>query len=162
MAFVDIQGFKVKSNIFILKEIAVLTKNSSFHDIIKSPFSYESLNIRDKKQIKWLTRNYHGFSWKAGSISMEELRRIIKPMLKDEKNIYVKGGEKVQWLHFILDCKKMPLNIINIESIGCEMKMNQGIGKEIYTDICKKHPNHFHCALKNVLELSEWYLKTQI
>lgn len=160
MAFVDMQGFKIKSNVFIVKEIAVLTKNTSFHDVIKSPFSYKNLSVKDKKQTNWLMRNYHGINWCAGSITLEKLRDILRQILKDEKNIYVKGEEKIKWLLSILDCKKISLNIINIENIGCKMRLNKNKQKKLRADLCEKHADHFHCALKNVLELSEWYLKT--
>lgn len=162
MAFVDLQGFKIESNIFIVKEIAVLTQNTLFHDVIKSPFPYWNLNCRDKKQMIWLAKNYHGLSWSAGSISMTELRRIIRPILRYISKIYVKGEEKVKWLHDILDCSEISINIINIESFGCEIKLHTNIKREIYSNICNKHSNHFQCALKNVLDLSDWYLKTYL
>lgn len=82
-------------------------------------------------------------------------------MLKNERIIYVKGEEKVKWLQSILDYKRTSLKIINIEEIGCEMRLNKNEQKRIYTDLCKNHPNHFRCALKNILYLSEWYLKTK-
>lgn len=162
MAFVDLQGFKIESNNFIVKEIAILTCNSLFHDLIKSPFSFQKLNIKDKKQAIWLTKNYHGLSWSCGSIPIKELREIIRPILKNIDHIYVKGKEKVEWLQFILDCKEISLNIINIEQIGCEINLKKNIRNGIYVDICKKHSNHFHCALKNVLDLTNWYLKKLI
>lgn len=160
MAFIDVQGFKIKSNTFIVKEIAVITHNSTFHDVIKSPFPFKNLDDEDKKQAVWLTKNYHGFNWNSGSISMTELRRILISIFKKTDKIYVKGQEKVQWLHSILDCKTFSSNIINIEQIGCEIKLKKNIRNEIYANVCKKHSNHFHCALRNVLDLSDWYLKT--
>lgn len=150
-AFVDVQGFKDNSNRFILKEIAVLTSNSSFHDVIRSPFSIEHLNEKRRRQTEWITNNYHGIKWSDGTMSMTELRKIIKPMLH-HKIIFVKGAEKVQWLRFILEDKKKRIMIVNLDCVRfIENK---------YENICKKHLNeNMCCALQNVLVLVEFFIR---
>lgn len=177
VAFVDMQGFKDNSNRFVLKEIAVVTSNASFHDVIKSPFAFRHLNKKRTREAKWLTKNHHGIHWNAGTMSMTQLRTIIRPMLH-RKVIYVKGIEKVQWIRFILnydnnnngndDNESKSINIVNLDSIdalaaaagGCtSLKQPIKIRFVGYENMCKNHPNdQFHCALKNVLAYKILYM----
>lgn len=157
-AFADIQGFKDNSNEFILKEIAVITTNSSFHDVIKSPYSIEILDKGHKRDAEWLTGHYHGIKWDDGTTSMTKLRQIIKPMLR-QKIIYVKGEEKVGWMRLILGDKRNRIQIINLECMGCCVKPHEFDAlTDSYKNICKRHPKHYHCALRNVLKICKWYL----
>lgn len=150
-AFVDVQGFKNNSNKFILKEIAVLTNNSSFHDVIRSPFSIEHLNAKQKKQTKWLTNNYHGIDWNDGTLSMTKLRKIIEPMLH-QKVIFVNGSEKIQWIRFILGDKKNRIKILDLNCVNQTRKYKN-------KRICKKHSiENFCCALENVIVLAEYFI----
>lgn len=157
-AYIDVQGFKDNSNKFILKEIAVLTRNSSFHDVIKSPFSINRLNDVHKREVNWLTKNYHGIKWNDGKITINELRKIIKPMLH-QKTIYVKGEEKIDWIRFILNDKTKSIDIVNLECIGCSVKLHKFKQlKDSLRNLCNIHSSQYNCALKNVLILCEWYL----
>lgn len=90
-ALVDIQGFKSNTNRFVVKEIAIITRNITFHDVIKStPSTFSELDVAHKKQVRWLTHNFHGLKWDWGFITLQELRDQIGPILSG-KIIYVKG-----------------------------------------------------------------------
>ena len=171
-AFVDFQGFKDNSNRFILKEFALITKNIKFHDIIKSPAI--TLDERHQKQTKWLTENYHGIDWNSGNINLSELRRTIRPLLNN-KIVYLKGEEKIEWFRHILEVnrangKKSKLNkIINLESMECTINLHRkdaNMSNKFHA--CKNHRYlkdkknpKCHCAMENVLILSDWYIHKQ-
>lgn len=100
-AFVDLQGFRNAANKFIVKEFSILTKNTKFSDIIKSPKKFCDLDHFTRRSARWLARNHHGLFWDDGFIGINELRETITPILIN-KLVYAKGDEKVKWIHEIL------------------------------------------------------------
>lgn len=166
-AFIDFQGFKDNSNSFIVKELALSTKNIKFHDTIKSPAII--LDKKHEREARWLTKNYHGLEWHCGQISLTELRKTIQPILQN-KTVYVKGQEKVQWLQYILgfnDKNTAKINIINLETMNCTISLNKNyINNQNMYHACKNHQDiknksKHHCAMKNVLLLNDWYIDEQ-
>lgn len=176
-AIVDLQGFKDDSNNFIVKELSFLTQNIKFSDVIKSPYTFDALNLRSQKIAYWLTNNYHGLNWSEGYITIDELRKTITP-IPQNKIMYVKGEEKIDWLRDIIDEQnKMNLLIVNLESIRCELTLHNDVidsnNVDNYNDrdleknkekvyICsyskhKKKSNNFNCALRYVVKLKKWY-----
>lgn len=162
-AFVDLQGFIGNNNRFVVKEIAIITRNISFHDIVKStPSTFSDLDAAHKKQVKWLTYNFHGLKWHWGFITLQQLRRAIEPIL-NEKIVYIKGDKKVKWLEQILGFKWGLCRIIDIESLNSavSLSMNNGCTYQKF-QVCKNHnamKNKIdcHCAFKNVLIIQNWF-----
>lgn len=164
-AFVDFQGFKDNSNRFIVKEFALITKNIKFHDIIKSPAAI-TLDEGHQKQAKWLRENYHGIDWDSGNICLTELRKTIHPLLTN-KVVYLKGAEKVKWYQHIIGPNNTNNQIINMESIGCTINLNETDIRNKYF-ACNNHPYlknkknpKCHCAIENVLILNDWFFREQ-
>lgn len=162
-AFVDLQGFKSNTNRFVVKEIAILTRNITFHDIIKStPTTFSELDTAHKKQVKWLTYNFHGLKWDRGSITLQDLRKKIVSILNG-KVAYVKGENKLKWLQQILGFNIRICQIVDIEPLNCALSLSINNGSTYHKfQICKEHIaiNHgkrCHCALKNVLVLDNWF-----
>lgn len=166
-AFVDLQGFKSNTNRFVVKEIAIVTRNTTFHDIIKStPSSFSDLDVVHKKQAKWLTYNFHGLKWDFGFITFQDLRKKIEPILNG-KVVYVKGENKIKWLQQILGFNSRLCQIIDIEPLNCALSLSINNGST-YTkfQVCKNHiaikrEIRCHCALKNVLILDDWFQQNQ-
>lgn len=161
-AIVDLQGFKNNSNKFIVKEIAILTKNIKFHDIIKPPSPISELDYTHQKQVKWLTRNYHGIEWNDGFTTFRELQSTIEHILNG-KIIYVKGAEKIIWLRRILGNKRNTFEIVDLESKNCSISLHKKNKSSTHMKfhICSKHKalqnNSFcWCALQHVLILRNW------
>lgn len=157
--FVDLQGFKNQFNDFIVKEIYILSKNFKFHEIIKSPHSYEILSTSEKIQVNWLRDNYHGLSWNDGYITVSELQNTIIPILRG-KIILVKGLEKVSWLKSI--CRGAEMRIINLENTGCNLQLHKAFDEmEGNEKVCSRHKkiksNIAHCAVKNVWMMKKWF-----
>lgn len=169
-AFIDFQGFKDNSNRFIVKEFALITKNIIFHDTIKSPPNI-TLDESHERQAKWLTENYHGLEWTCGQISFTKLRNTIQPILQN-KTVFLKGFEKVEWLQYILGINNKKnvakrINIVDLESLNCSIslhkkdidKQNKFYACENHRSIKHKKNEMRHCAMENVLILTDWYMK---
>lgn len=159
-AIVDMQGFKDDLNSFIVKEFSVLTKNIKFHEIIKSNLDYDELNASTKRSAEWLKEFHHGLSWDDGYISIGELRQTLQPILQN-KIIYVKGRDKVQWLREIMHTTNNLL-IKNLEDLGCDLNLNLfgNQGKNEPPMTCSKHKKmtmDYVCAMRNAIKLKLWY-----
>lgn len=156
----DVQGFKDNNNRFIVKEIYIETKNLQFHDIIKSPSIIEkNLDRKHKKQSNWLTKNYHGFAWTDGYITLGELRQTLFSIFNDKSmQIYVKGEEKIKWVKQIMGNEA--LNCKNVENEYYDVQPEER--EKCWA--CKKHKhikesNKIHCALENVKILKKWFMR---
>lgn len=160
-AFIDLQGFKHKNNEFVVKEICILTKNIKFHEIIKPPYQYNCLTEKYKREARWLTNTYHGIYWQDGCITQHELKKLIQPII-NEKILLVKGNEKVKWLKEIFGDKY--ITCINMDNIGCTIKLSKFSTTDVNRTICDKHNNlkQYHCSFQNALLLKEWYNKNKI
>lgn len=156
-SFVDVQGFKTDLNDFIIKEIAIKSGSQLITLLFKPPFYRFELTDTEKKQVSWIERNRKIF-WDEGFIPHCYHKNIIRELLKN-KNIYVKGLEKVTWIKKILeDSIDDNLCIFNLEDIGCpslsSLYENYKSGLDVYQ--CIYHSTH--CALKNVSCMQKWYL----
>lgn len=166
LVFVDVQGFK-NMNKFILKEvyINIQPENVSYHALIDSPYSFCQLSKCDRRQVNWLTKNYHGIEWMDGDISIHQFVDDVKLMLEG-KTILCKGFEKMQWIKDIF--KRIHIEkYINCEDIDCGLRMHEIAEDFDYIDICMKHKgidknNYCVCALKNVMKLKRWYFESNL
>lgn len=145
MRIVDLQGFKDANNNFIIKEFAILFNGVTQTFIIKPPYSYTSLSLEEKKQVRWLENN-RGLFWSEGFIDYREFKRTIKPYLYNNI-ILTKGNEKVKWIEEL--CKNC--NVKDIGENGCPNFFQlHSIYDNVHNSLnCVHHKKK--CALKNVL-----------
>ena len=71
----DLEGFKLKSLGFIIKELSLC---SSYNDTIffKPPLQFADLPTHDRQTVIWLTNNLHGLDWDEGDIPYCDLKTI--------------------------------------------------------------------------------------
>ena len=71
----DIEGFKLKSLGFIIKELSLC---SSYNDTVffKPPLKFADLPAHDRQTVIWLTNNLHGLDWDEGDIPYCDLKTI--------------------------------------------------------------------------------------
>lgn len=100
LVFADVQGFKSHYNRFICKEFCLVSGNDIYHNVIKSPYTFEKLSPYYRKQARWLTKHLHGFRFDSGGIHMIEVLENTYTKLLG-KTVVVKGDEKVDWLKYI-------------------------------------------------------------
>lgn len=148
---VDVQGFKDFNNQFIVKELALSTKEYTQTFLIKPPYAFHSLTDKEKKHVKWVEKNL-GIFWSEGFIDYKEFKRIIVKYLQGRK-ILTKGMEKVKWINELCtDCK-----VIDLGQKGC-LNMNK-LHINYCDNIVELNCNYHSkcCALKNVLCIKKWY-----
>lgn len=147
--FIDLQGFKNLNNDFIIKEFAIATSEWTQVFLVKPPYAYATLSSEEKKQVNWLERN-RGIRWSEGFINYQEFKRLIPTYLRN-KNIVVKGCEKVKWIKNLFET----CNILDIGDKGCPKLFSL---HEKYKECKINCVNHDkQCALKNALCLFKWY-----
>lgn len=154
-AFADFQGFLYNNNVFHFKEICILTKNIKFHEFVKPPLPFYNLTAFYRKQAQWLEEEFHGLNWDTGYITQQELINTILPILKF-KIVFLKGANKIKWMDEILQDKS--IICINIEDIGCDLKLSKKNVDDQSVRVCAKHKHaHSCCARVNALLLKKWF-----
>lgn len=153
---VDLQGFKNEKNDFILKEMAIGTKEYTQTFLVKPPCSFSALTVEEKKRVRWIEKN-RGLRWSEGYIDLREFKRLIKPYLNKYK-IIVKGEEKVKWVREICNHE----NVIDISSrdIPNLDTLSKIYCKDILVYNCFHHSNY--CALRNVICVRKWIVENNV
>lgn len=155
---VDIQGFKNSDNEFIVKELAIATQEHTYIFLVKPPYPFNSLTAEEKKQVRWIERN-RGYRWSEGYVDYREFQRIIKPYLKD-KNICVKGDEKINWVQDLCGKENTVLDIsyLSAPNLNTLCKMYCSDNTALYNCIYHKKI----CALKNVICIKKWCIENKV
>lgn len=99
---VDVQCFKLENNKFLVKEFAGYDGAKIFHYVFKPPFNRNCLPPNIQKQVAWLINNHHCIGWNEGHTPAHLFPEILRNMVKDHQNIYVKGLEKARFLEDII------------------------------------------------------------
>lgn len=154
-AVVDLQGFQINKNEFVLKELCFSFPNINkiHHYIFAPPCNWTDISDSDKKGALFLKTFHHGFFWKHGSIPYHEIYQYIKPLLNPNLVIYVKGHQKIQWLHDI--CKDSTIDVRNIEEL-CSINLVQEAYELSNEYHCGFHRVVKHCAKQNVKIIANW------
>ena len=72
----DLQGFQVPINEFVVKEIAVVDVKSDYYvtHLFEPPFDWNLLSAKYKCTNKWLTRNFRNLKWENGYFPFKILK----------------------------------------------------------------------------------------
>ena len=91
----DFQGFKDNSNQFIIKELALISRDGTFvqHWVVKSTFKYLELDLQRQKSAYWITKYFHGLTWNSGDVTVQDLHYLLADILKDSC-VFIKGKRK--------------------------------------------------------------------
>lgn len=149
-AIVDVQGFKTDQNRFILKEIAILCNNQMQVFLFKPPYPFYGLSKTERSQVTWIERNRR-ILWNEGFIPYSNHKDIIASILNN-KYIYAKGLEKVEWIKELTKTNK----VYNLEDKGCPklIDLYEQYKSSNQVFYCIYHPTI--CALRNVTTLRKW------
>ncbi|KAJ8966950.1 hypothetical protein NQ317_006780 [Molorchus minor] len=141
----DIQGFKVENNKFIVKELAAYDGTRLGHYVFKPPFAMEQLPPDLHKQAVWLTHNHHCIPWKSGFTPLYQFSEILKNLSLNVKSVYVKGKEKTDYIR--------------------KYSMKPVYEMDEHPSLYAKEPTCFYhtknpsvCALANVLHLYDTFI----
>lgn len=153
---IDVQGFKIEENRFIIKEFAITCGNSLQVYLFKPPFAYKYLTEPEKRQVDWIERNRNLY-WSDGYVDYSVIRNHIVLALRN-KSILTKGSEKIIWLKEMLENN----NVYNLEDRGCpnliSLYEKYKHSKNVFS--CIYH--HSICAQKNVTCLKNWCMDNDI
>ena len=151
---VDFQSFKLTSNEFAIKELAILKLGSRQTPdvfVFKPPCHWFDLPIRCRVENNWLEKNYLTMTWESGDIPYNQVESILKSALSDADKIYVKGLQKVKWL------EKYFNNVVNLEDISKCPTLKALKKWRIPDYLCKHHQySNMVCAVYNVLLLEKY------
>ena len=79
---IDVQGLKLTSNDFAIKELAIVAVNGSLNQpvsyVFKPPCAWEELPHEARTENHWLERHFHGLGWDFGNIAYEEIPEILE------------------------------------------------------------------------------------
>lgn len=143
---IDLQGFKIENNHFIVKEFAAYDGNKLSHFVFKPPFRMDRLPPHLQKQVVWLTENHHAIKWKDGFVPLHKFFDILHYITDKYDRVYVKGKEKAEYVKKLLLSKP----VIELDE---QPSLQQGEPN------CLFHSKMFcMCALTNVFYLYDKFL----
>ena len=154
----DLEGFKLKSLGFIIKELRLC---SSYNDkiFLKPPLKFTDLLAHDRQTVIWLTNNLHGFDWDEGDILYCDLKTICLSfsLRFTRKNFFAIGIEKCELLS-----KFLQKTVYNLEDLNCP-RISEIISEEKVPS-CYRHSNFRstngqlsnHCAERKARIFSQW------
>lgn len=156
-AFVDLQGFRMQYNNFVVKEFTLYDGYEQFHAIVQASCSFKRLSGHYKRHADLATERIHGIPFASGDYSFVEFLELAAPKLAG-KRIYVESDEKEKWFrHVFKDCAEINCNCSNMTDLGFAAPLLKN--KKIY-DICSFHNLKFgwtphNCTLANVLKMKD-------
>lgn len=149
-ALLDIQGFQLDNNEFIVKELAIRIGQQLNHYLFKPPIPFNKLTDRERRTVSYVERKIHGLRYSSGYMEYTELRKILHAINVD--TIYVKGHQKYR---FLRQCRLRP-EVVNLETDMPQPKMDIGI------PACLNHRHgYFRCSINSVNILYNLLNKTQ-
>lgn len=163
IAIADLQGFNNNKGEFILKELCFSIYNKHIepnynHYIFAPPFNWSDLSKKSRASAIWLKEFHHGFCWNQGEIPYNNRVNYIKPLLKDNLIIFVRGIQKIQWLKEC--CYNFNLKVQDINDILNEnnIRLSDAAYELSHTNHCKLHRIVKHCAKQNVAIIETWLI----
>ena len=63
---IDIEGYKLKSTGFIIKELTICSESALDTVFFKPPCRFDVLPSVDQSNINWLVKSLHGIPWEDG------------------------------------------------------------------------------------------------
>lgn len=138
----DIQGFKIEKNKFIVKELAGFNGEKICHYIFKPPFPFDMLSPDIQKDAKWVIEKYHSIQWDEGVTPLHRFNTILTDLVGKADRIYVKGKEKAEYIR-----RFTQKPILELEE---QPRLQHGATKCFYHS-----KNISMCALSNVFFLYE-------
>ena len=151
----DMLGFVQPGNDYILKELAIVALDDSSDPLVKlfeSPYSWNRLTNKYKKENTYLRRHYHGLDWNSGTVPYTLIGKILRDTFKDASIIYVSGSIQKKWL------ERFKFNVKDIAEYGYPpldtIKM---------VTVCENHDGYFKttCALHNVKLIKKFIIQSE-
>lgn len=95
---IDVQGFKLENNKFVVKEFAAYDGNKICHYVFKAPFRMSLLPPHLHKQAVWLMENHHCINWEDGFVPLHKFSNILQHIIGEYERVLIKGKEKADYI----------------------------------------------------------------
>lgn len=142
---VDVQGFKVPVNKFILKELVILPLNEHvpqpYSFLFQPPCNWMEIPPKYKRINRWLDFNCHCLQWSYGQIPYKLSSVILESLFDGAKTIYVKGLQKKRWLENFV---KKSTDVIDMDSMKCPTLL------KLQEKNCNLTPCQYHCRTRGL------------
>lgn len=133
---VDIQAFRLKSGLFMIKELCVYDGRHMDNYLFLPSIKFEDLSEDDKKTTRRLSLHHHGLEYSRGFILVEHLPKLLELLLYNADRVYVKGIDKYNLLLEYTASWKFQPCIINLENIPQRFPIPPKLEKNVP---CKFH-----------------------
>lgn len=161
---VDMQGFSLETG-FHPKEITITNGKQTNHYLLKPFKAYQSLSLKEKKQVCFEENNIHGLRYSSGYVDPDLLPDIVSNHLLDADIVYVKGHQKIKYLNEIFASLR-PADtptVINIETCA-DFGWRDVPVFERRIPQCINHSSNngrreYLCSLTNASVLIDWVNK---
>ena len=154
----DVEGFKLKSLGFIIKELSLCSSNNDTM-FFKPPLKFADLPAHDRQSVIWLTSNLHGLDWDQGDIPYCGLKTICLSFSFqfNRESIFAKGIEKCELLS-----KLLQKTVYNLEDLNF-LRISEIISEE-QVPSCHLHSNFRstndklsnRCLERKARKFSQW------
>ncbi|KAK7870030.1 hypothetical protein R5R35_011993 [Gryllus longicercus] len=120
-AVADLQGFWIDGQFVIKVLTAIRAVQGESEQCVQKftfrpPRPFHTLNRDDKRHVWWIKRCHHATPpWSNGRYDYGDRTFVMMKAFEGVSTIYVKGGQKKEWLQEVLQGK----DIFDLESFGC-------------------------------------------
>ena len=154
----DIEGFRHRKSVFIIKELSVCTHNYSDTVSFLPPNSFNILTSSEQKSYQWVSKFLQGLAWDSRDYPYCYLQQIIQSIKFrfPFAEFYAKGTEKAHTLKILLQ-----RDVINLKTLLCPKVENLKLYREIpicdlHAVSCPKRQRSRHCATKKAKLFYQW------
>ena len=88
----------------MLKEFAIASVNSeaTYQWTIRPQVPLSSLSSEMQRRAQYLTDKIHGIPWISGANKEEAVLEVVRGILKDASEVYIKGSERAKYMRDLL------------------------------------------------------------
>lgn len=126
IAIADLQGYW-RNGDFVLKTLALLRLPATLSDnenykvqlySFLPPCGVAELNACDRRTKNWIEKHHHRTPWHCGRIDYSSRHEVIHRAVDGVSKIFVKGGQKADWLRPYVNCFVIDLHIFKCPPIS--------------------------------------------
>jgi len=155
---IDFEGFRHKSEPFLIKEISVFGPSYQDTLVLKPQCHIDQVPVERRRTYLWCSKHLHGLDWNSGTHDYSFVYQFFTSLKIRFPNaiFYAKGELKCNFLRSHL------FNVVDLELVGCP-KVTEFT--EFENTICNNHihPDYYfdHCSKKKAYLFYCW-LQAQI
>ena len=155
---IDIDGFRLKSGQFIVREVGWCTMQGENDSQIYSPLRYKDLSYKDKQTVKCVYRHVHGLrfeaSYKEAALPQRDVGGLIQTLYRGGVIAYKGGHIEKEYL------ENLGLPCVNLENFGCPKAESLWSSGYTMEKSCGHHTvetmQFIHCPKQETFLFFQW------